>query len=141
MSRIYEILKDTDDRRDITNFISCMVEILRSSQHLEYINSSYVFSNIKMHPKHRMHLYYFYCISSFKILKLIDNLKCHGVAIMNVNKIENVVIYTRVSTEGQIDGYSLDAQKEDLIKYCNRFGYSIVGEYQDAGISGTNIKK
>ncbi|MDR7855525.1 recombinase family protein [Tissierella sp.] len=47
-------------------------------------------------------------------------------------------IYTRVSTEMQADGYSLDAQKDRLIKYAYGADLHIVGEYSDAG-SGKNI--
>ena len=47
-------------------------------------------------------------------------------------------IYTRVSTEMQADGYSLDAQKEKLKKYAQYQEMVIVDEYSDAG-SGKNI--
>ncbi|PYG86783.1 site-specific DNA recombinase [Ruminiclostridium sufflavum DSM 19573] len=47
-------------------------------------------------------------------------------------------IYTRVSTEMQADGYSLDAQKEKLKKYAEYQALAIVGEYTDAG-SGKNL--
>ena len=50
-----------------------------------------------------------------------------------------VYIYTRVSTSMQVDGYSLDAQKESVKRYADAFGYQIVGEYQDAGKSGKSI--
>lgn len=49
-------------------------------------------------------------------------------------------IYTRVSTEAQVDGYSLDAQSEVLKEYAEYRGLKIVGEYCDAGISGATIK-
>lgn len=49
-------------------------------------------------------------------------------------------IYTRVSTEMQTDGYSLDAQKERIKKYCDAFDYKIINEYQDAGRSGKSIE-
>lgn len=45
-------------------------------------------------------------------------------------------LYPRVSTEEQlIHGISLEAQREDLISYADRMGYSIVGVYPDEGIS------
>lgn len=50
-----------------------------------------------------------------------------------------VYTYTRVSTSMQVDGYSLDAQKESVKRYADAFGYHIVGEYQDAGKSGKSI--
>lgn len=48
-------------------------------------------------------------------------------------------IYTRVSTELQIDGYSLEAQKERLKREAKHRGMQIVGEYSDEGKSGKNI--
>ena len=40
-------------------------------------------------------------------------------------------IYTRVSTAIQVDGYSLDAQKDKLKKYAEFQDMEIVGEYSD----------
>lgn len=48
-------------------------------------------------------------------------------------------IYMRVSTEMQVDGYSLEAQKERLTKFADYQGMEIVREYCDAGKSGKNI--
>lgn len=48
-------------------------------------------------------------------------------------------IYTRVSTELQIDGYSLEAQKERLRQEAKHRGMQVVGEYSDEGKSGKNI--
>ena len=42
-------------------------------------------------------------------------------------------IYTRVSTAIQVDGYSLDAQKDKLRKYVEFQDMEIVGEYSDEG--------
>lgn len=50
------------------------------------------------------------------------------------------VIYTRVSTEMQIDGYSLDYQNSTLEKYASLWGIEICGRYQDAGKSGKSIE-
>lgn len=50
-----------------------------------------------------------------------------------------VYIYTRVSTAMQIEGYSLDAQKERLTKYAEGNDMVIAGEYSDEGKSGKNI--
>ena len=44
-------------------------------------------------------------------------------------------IYTRVSTAIQVDGYSLDAQKDKLRKYAEFQDMEIVGEYSDEGHS------
>ena len=48
-------------------------------------------------------------------------------------------IYTRVSTSMQVDGYSLDAQKDRLVKFAEFQGMEIVREYCDAGKSGKSI--
>lgn len=40
-------------------------------------------------------------------------------------------IYTRVSTAIQVDGYSLDAQKDKIRKYAEFQDMEIVGEYSD----------
>lgn len=49
-------------------------------------------------------------------------------------------LYTRVSTAMQVDGYSLDAQKDKLRKYAEYQDMTIVSEFSDAGFSGKNIK-
>lgn len=49
-------------------------------------------------------------------------------------------IYTRVSTAMQVDGYSLEAQKDKLRRYADFNEMQIAGEYSDAGFSGKNIK-
>ena len=49
-------------------------------------------------------------------------------------------IYTRVSTSMQVDGYSLDAQKDKLKKYAEFQGMVVAGEYSDEGKSGKNIE-
>lgn len=49
-------------------------------------------------------------------------------------------LYTRVSTSMQVDGYSLEAQKEKLRKYAEYEDMIIVGEYSDEGFSGKNIQ-
>lgn len=48
-------------------------------------------------------------------------------------------LYTRVSTEIQIDGYSLEAQKNRLRREAAHRGMKVVGEYSDEGKSGKNI--
>ena len=45
-------------------------------------------------------------------------------------------IYTRVSTAMQVDGFSLDAQREDIQAYAKLLNIDIVGEYCDEGKSG-----
>ena len=48
-------------------------------------------------------------------------------------------IYTRVSTSMQVDGYSLDAQKDRIRQFAEYKDLEIVGEYCDAGKSGHSI--
>ena len=48
-------------------------------------------------------------------------------------------IYVRVSTEMQVDGFSLDGQRNMLKKYAEREGMIIKGVYEDAGKSGKSI--
>lgn len=49
-------------------------------------------------------------------------------------------LYTRVSTSMQVDGFSLDAQRDKLRKYAEYEGMIIAGEYSDEGFSGKNIQ-
>ena len=49
-------------------------------------------------------------------------------------------IYTRVSISMQVDGYSLEAQKDKLHKYADYQDMLIVGEYSDEGKSGTSVE-
>lgn len=52
-----------------------------------------------------------------------------------------VVIYVRVSTEEQaMEGYSIEAQLENLRRYCLQRGFVIIKEYVEEGISAKNIK-
>ena len=57
-----------------------------------------------------------------------------------MKKQEKCYIYTRVSTAMQVDGYSLDAQKDKLRKYAEYQELTIAGEYSDEGFSGKNIQ-
>ena len=49
-------------------------------------------------------------------------------------------IYTRVSTSMQVDGYSLDAQRDKLRKYAEYEDMTVAAEYSDEGFSGKNIQ-
>lgn len=49
-------------------------------------------------------------------------------------------LYIRVSTEMQVEGYSLDAQREALLEYCQRIGAEVHKVYIDAGRSGKSIE-
>jgi site-specific DNA recombinase len=51
-------------------------------------------------------------------------------------------VYTRVSTEDQAkEGYSLDAQHERLLAYCEAQGWDVANVYQEDGHSGRNTKR
>ena len=50
-----------------------------------------------------------------------------------------VYSYIRVSTSIQVDGYSLDAQRQAIQNYANYEKMHIVREYADEGFSGKNI--
>lgn len=45
-----------------------------------------------------------------------------------------------MSTSIQVDGYSLDAQRDKLHKYANYENMIVAGEYSDEGFSGKNIQ-
>ncbi len=57
-----------------------------------------------------------------------------------MKELTKVYIYTRVSTTMQVDGYSLDAQKEKIRRLADLSEYKIVGEYSDEGKSGKSIE-
>ena len=45
---------------------------------------------------------------------------------------KNAIIYTRVSTKEQADrGYSLEAQKEQLQRFCGIMGINILHHFQE----------
>ena len=56
-----------------------------------------------------------------------------------MKKKQKCYIYTRVSTAVQVDGYSLDAQRDKLAKYAEYQDMEVVKEFSDAGHSGKNI--
>jgi len=50
-------------------------------------------------------------------------------------------LYARVSTEDQAEnGFSIDAQLDQLRRYCELYGREIAGEYVDRGVSGKSLK-
>lgn len=60
------------------------------------------------------------------------------------NKIKDealVALYIRVSTDAQVDGYSIDAQEERLVAYCKAMGWSNYKIYTDPGFSGSNLNR
>ena len=48
-------------------------------------------------------------------------------------------IYCRVSTEEQVDGFSINAQIDKLTKYAESCDWEVVDYYIDEGISGKNL--
>lgn len=56
-----------------------------------------------------------------------------------MSKKKKCYIYIRVSTAMQVEGYSLEAQKERLNKFADFQNLEVVREYCDAGKSGKNI--
>lgn len=52
-----------------------------------------------------------------------------------------VALYLRVSTEQQIENYSIPLQKERMYAFCQSKGWNEVEEYVDAGYSGSNLER
>lgn len=50
------------------------------------------------------------------------------------------VIYIRVSSERQVEGFSLDGQKRELTEYAKAKGYEVEAVYIEEGKSGKNIQ-
>ena len=49
--------------------------------------------------------------------------------------VTRIVGYVRVSTEEQVDGHSLDAQRREIERYADQNGLTLVGIYADEGVS------
>ena len=49
-------------------------------------------------------------------------------------------IYFRVSSEEQVDGFSLDAQRRALVDFCQSKGWPVAAEYADEGKSARGDK-
>ncbi|MBP3908511.1 recombinase family protein [Turicibacter sanguinis] len=52
-----------------------------------------------------------------------------------------VALYARVSTEQQIENYSIPLQKERIRAFCMAKGWSEIVEYVDGGYSGSNLNR
>jgi site-specific DNA recombinase len=50
-------------------------------------------------------------------------------------------IYVRVSTDDQVDGYSLTTQEEACRKYAELKGWQVADVYKDEGYSGTTLQR
>ena len=55
-------------------------------------------------------------------------------------RVQKCYLYTRVSTSMQVDGFSLDAQRDKLRKYAEYQDMVIAGEYSDEGKSGKSVE-
>ena len=82
------------------------------------------------------HPFLFFCLTCNMV-----NSKIVGTTILHIvnarAEMKNkCYIYTRVSTSMQVDGYSLDAQKDRLYKYAEYQELFVAGEYSDEGKSG-----
>lgn len=49
--------------------------------------------------------------------------------------------YVRVSTEGQLENYSIDEQSERIKSYCHAKGWTLLKTYTDGGYSGGNTNR
>ena len=50
-------------------------------------------------------------------------------------------IYARVSTEEQVQNFSIPNQLEQIRKYCKEKDYTVTSEYVDPGYSGTKLER
>ena len=50
-------------------------------------------------------------------------------------------IYARVSSEEQVQNFSIENQIDQLRRYCRQRNYEVVGEYVDPGFSGTTLDR
>ena len=50
-------------------------------------------------------------------------------------------LYMRVSTQEQVENYSIEAQRERLEAYCKSKGWKIYNSYVDGGYSGATLDR
>lgn len=60
---------------------------------------------------------------------------------MNEMKKKRIGAYIRVSTERQVEGYSVDGQITQIEQFCQFNGYELVDIYADRGISGKSMNR
>lgn len=58
----------------------------------------------------------------------------------NTKEGKSCVIYIRVSSERQVNGYSLDGQKHYLAECAERRGMTVLDTYVEEGKSGKSIE-
>lgn len=56
-------------------------------------------------------------------------------------QIFNVAVYIRVSTQEQVENYSIESQRERIEAYCKAKGWGIYEVYIDPGYSGSNTDR
>lgn len=61
--------------------------------------------------------------------------------IMEVGMTKNAIIYVRVSSDRQVDGYSLDDQYDKCVSEAKRQGYNILKVYREEGVSAKTIER
>lgn len=60
---------------------------------------------------------------------------------MKTNSPTRAAVYTRVSSEEQIEGTSLDSQRQQCEAFCSARGWEIVDVYTDEGVSGSKSSR
>ncbi|MCC2094271.1 cassette chromosome recombinase CcrB [Staphylococcus haemolyticus] len=60
---------------------------------------------------------------------------------MNEMKKKRIGAYIRVSTERQVEGYSIEGQITQIEQYCQFNGYELADIYADRGISGKSMNR
>ncbi len=60
---------------------------------------------------------------------------------LNEVRQKQAVIYTRVSSDKQVDGYSLDSQKDLCEQKAKQMGYVVVRTFREEGISATTTNR
>lgn len=60
---------------------------------------------------------------------------------VNRDEIMNVFGYVRVSTENQLENYSIDEQIERIHSFCKAKGWTLIKIYTDGGYSGGNVNR
>ena len=54
---------------------------------------------------------------------------------------KNCIIYTRVSSERQVDGYSLDDQEDRCKVEAERQGFTILKVFREEGVSAKTLER
>ena len=54
---------------------------------------------------------------------------------------KRALLYLRVSTSKQDEGYSIPMQRDRLVSYCKAMGWAVAGVYVDPGFSGSTLER